>query len=159
MSDYTDTANKKWVQLYEPGTRYDELDLNDWEWLDAGNNILRVGNYILTKVTAAGVDQNKISATAVTDGTSYTFVSYINTPATTSAKYLSVESKHFTYLNGGNGENQLSVKAHITRIEDASSVNTGFADAYDVQKYIESLFTWVDISATATESVVNSSDM
>ena len=155
MSDYRDTANKYWVQLYVKGTRYDELDLNDWEWADQANNILKVGNYILTKETT-GANAGKINATS--DGNSYTFVSYISTTAAQSTKYFSVEEKHFSYLNGGNGENQLSVKAHITRIEDASTSNTGFADAYDVQKYIESLFTWVDISATAPESVVNTSD-
>ena len=157
MQNYTDVANKAWQQLYVDGVRYDELDLNDWAWLDNNHTILRVGNYILTKVTS-GANAGKISATAITDGTSYTYVSYISTTASTSTQYFSVEQKHFTYANAGNGENQLSVKAHITRIEDARSNNTGFADAYDVQKYIESLFTWVDISATATEAIINSSD-
>lgn len=155
MTDYTDTKNKNWVQLYSKGVKYEELDLNDWSWEDKEKNILKVGRFTLEKVTS-GADANKIKVSA--DGTEIGFVSYISERAAESTRYFTATSKHFSYAESGNGENKLEITAHVTSIEDASTTNTGFADAYDVQRYIASMFTWVDISASSTEALISASD-
>lgn len=155
MTDYTDIRHKNWVQLYSKGVKYEELDLNDCSWEEGKTDILKVGRFTLEKVTT-GTDTNKVKVSA--DGTDLGFVSYISKRAEESTRYFTATSKHFSYAEGGNGENRLEITAHVTSIEDASTTNTGFADAYDVQRYIASMFTWVDISASSSEALISASD-
>ena len=76
-----------------------------------------------------------------------------------STDYILAKSEHYDYTKfGGNGQNKISIEAHITRIEDAAFDNTGFADAYDVQTYIENMFTWVNISASIESTQLNGSE-
>lgn len=71
-----------------------------------------------------------------------------------SVKYLSGKVEHCSFDVDGHGENRFFIDAHITHIEDAKPTNTGLADAYDVQNYIQNMFSWVNISASINEEVL-----
>lgn len=72
---------------------------------------------------------------------------------TAEIKYLTGKVNHYDYSKeGGVGQNEIDLQVHITRIEDATATNSGLVDAFDVQNYIESMFTWVNISASVTET-------
>lgn len=61
-------------------------------------------------------------------------------------EYLTGSISHSSYVEGGQGENIFQVNANITKIEDATANNSGFADAYDVKKALENIVEWVDLS-------------
>lgn len=61
-------------------------------------------------------------------------------------EYLTGSISHSSYAEGGKGENIFQVNANITKIEDATANNSGFADAYDVKKALENIVEWVDLS-------------
>lgn len=61
-------------------------------------------------------------------------------------EYLTGSISHSSYNEGGQGENIFQVNANITKIEDATANNSGFADAYDVKKALENIVEWVDLS-------------
>lgn len=155
MRDYRDTLDKKWVQLYKYAPKYFELDLTKAipdtdDPLHAvivdGYRLTRSGNNI-----AVSGDDGKY-------GTADTVLYYISLRPTNKAKYLTVENKHHSFEHNGFGENTLGLTAHITKLEDARIDNTGFADAYDVQSYIEDTLTWVDVSASVPENLVATSE-
>ena len=163
---YTNTADKFWFRLYQKGPVHYELNLQDAVALNTSGqpfstggtldkNNIKIGDYTLTKSGSGASATVNVAGPGITGSTP---LLYISTRADASTKYFSVENKHFSYVNNGNGENELSVTAHITRIEDASSSNTGFADAFDVQSYIENYFRWIDISASVSEERVLHSD-
>lgn len=65
---------------------------------------------------------------------------------TEKVEYLTGSISHSSYVEGGQGENIFQVNANITKIEDATANNSGFADAYDVKKALENIVEWVDLS-------------
>lgn len=65
---------------------------------------------------------------------------------TPKVEYLTGSISHSSYVAGGQGENIFQVNANITKIEDATANNSGFADAYDVKKALENIVEWVDLS-------------
>ena len=155
MADYRDTLDKKWVQLYKPAPKYGELNLNAAE-VDTNNPT--------TKVVVDGYtlelngDNVAVSGTGKY-GAAAALLYYISGGRDNkSTDYFTVENKHHSFEHNGNGENTLGLTAHITKIEDAAEDNTGFADAYDVQSYIDNVITWVDVSATVTPEIVASSE-
>ena len=73
-------------------------------------------------------------------------VTYYYAPASiVNDKYLDSNSIHID----ADGSNRFRINAHITYIRNASETNTGFADAYDVRKTIEDMFTWIDLRTNA----------
>ena len=44
------------------------------------------------------------------------------------------------------GSSATSISAYITYLSASSATMTGFADAWDVRRTIESMFAWVDLS-------------
>lgn len=179
--DYHNTADKKWYRLYQKGPAHIELDFSKAQQVvtttngvtNIDNTRIIIGDYLLKKLPNDNnvlvyknptIDDNSPEYTVTNEGTQVTingepsYLKCIDSKATSSAQYLSVENKHFSFKENGNGENELSVTAHITRIEDASQSNTGFADAFDVQTYVENYFTWIDISASVTQNRVDHSD-
>ena len=150
---FANTNDKNWEQLYQKGPKYVELNFADTsDNIDLSQkNTITIGDYVLTK------SGNNIAVTK--SGNSLGNLKCINSNTITkSTKYFSVETKHYSYTDNGHGENAVSVTAHITRIEDAAQDNTGFADAYDVQTWVENYFKWIDISATVTDTIVEHSD-
>lgn len=148
------THDKYWRQLYQKGPKYVELNFDNSEEsvvnLNNGKNIIVIGEYTLTK------SGDKIAVTKNSEPLGNLLC--IKGTTTKSVKYFSVDTKHYSYLDNGFGENAVNVTAHITRIEDAAEDNTGFADAYDVQTWVENYFKWIDISATVTDAIVTASD-
>ena len=61
------------------------------------------------------------------------------------SQYLEANSIHIS----SDGSNQFRVNANITYVRNATASNTGFADAYDVKKTIEDMFTWIDLRTNA----------
>ena len=166
VSDYANTNDRKWRQLYRKTDKYLELNLQDAISLDtSGNpytngtdqtldpNKVKIGDFVLT---LNGDKTISVSGTGVVASSK---LQHIKTKAAASTKYLDVESKHYEFKDNGHGENKLKVTAHITKIEDATENNTGFADAFDVKSYIDNLFRWVNISASVSQSTINSNDV
>lgn len=177
--DYGNRDDKFWTLVYEEVPNYVEINLQkaktDTETSTNLKDSLKIENedgtyYILTK-------HDTTSATTVIDVTkgydgedtdiindiennwSDTTLKYIDKKATEKVEYLTVENHHYSYLENGNGENKFEVTAHITKLEDATASNTGFADAFDVQTYVKNFFAWVDISASVTNDIINSFDI
>ena len=111
------------------------------------------GEYVTVALPADPNDDN------ATVQSGLPLLQYISSFAADQKKYLSVENKHYTYEDNGEGDNKFEITAHITNIEDASATNTGFADAFDVQTYVKNFFSWVDVSASVTDDIVNHSDL
>lgn len=58
------------------------------------------------------------------------------------------------YIDGStriapDGHTDINVNAYISYLSTANENNTGLADAYDVRKTIERMFTWIDLSTNA----------
>ena len=163
--DYASTNDARWMQLYKKVHLYKELNLDELsvsetftDGTEPEDNVVSavINGYTLTKsggeilVTGGSDDDAAVSGAKLL---------HIVTPKPEKAvKYLTSESKHFTFEDNGDGGNELSVTAHIVKLEDAEPDNTGFADAYDVKEYIQNLIKFVDISATVSPKTVNSSD-
>ena len=64
-------------------------------------------------------------------------------------KYLEGNSIHIL----ADGSNEFKVNANITYVRNATASNTGLADAYDVRKTIEDMFTWIDLETNAPYGV------
>lgn len=160
----TAVNDKRWRQLYQKGPKYVELNFDESEEseinLNAGKNVIIIGPYKLTKSgNNVTVFKNSAAANATPEyDIDLGLLLNIAGQTTKSVKYFSVETKHYSYRDNGFGENAVNVTAHITRVEDAAEDNTGFADAYDVQTFVENYFKWIDISATVTDSIVAGSD-
>lgn len=166
VADYADTSHFAWRQLYRKAPKFVELDLDSAELLDptvptvdvSTINVLLFNNrtYTLTKDTTTGVITVSGNSCPSATAAELESVYYISAQPTGGEKveYLTSGQKHFTYENGGHGENELTVKANIVKLEDASATNTGFADAFDVKTYIDNLFKWVDISASVDETTL-----
>lgn len=150
MGDYTDTGDIKWKQLYRKVNTYLELNLDDADDETATTTSVVIGDYTLTYADGE---------VAVTGGNAVANAKLlkIGTRPAEKVEYLTTESKHFSYDENGHGENELTVKANITKLEDATETNSGFADAYDVKTYIHNILKFVDISATVTEDIVATS--
>jgi len=156
MDDYRDVNDKKWVQLYRVAPKYYELDLTA-AVKDSTDPLTKVvvNGYTLSLDTAT--NNVKVEGEG-TFGTADTVLYYISSRPATSTDYFTIENKHYSFDENGNGENSFGLTAHITKLEDATLYNTGFADAFDVQSYIENVITWVDVSATVTPQIVASSE-
>jgi hypothetical protein len=60
-------------------------------------------------------------------------------------RYLDANSFHVD----ADGSNRFRINAYITYVRNATETNTGLADAYDVRKTIEDMFTWIDLRTNA----------
>lgn len=170
ITNYSDPSLKSWKQLYRRGPKYVELDLANAQitentaLVSTANELKFNNKYIVVKANDGSLS---VSGNAYNAGTGSMSVSasdlsklyYISSTSAKKVKYLSVENKHFSYDKEGHGENKFIVKANITKLEDASADNTGFADAFDVKTYIHNLFTWVDISASLDEDTLSTRDI
>jgi len=171
---YANKNDINWKPLYKKVPRYLELNLANAinpgaiesdQKVEIKENVLI--NAVLTEVTftlrkfKSGDYQGKIRVTSSVEGLvdSDNVLKHISAKPADSTKYLSVENKHFSYADNGHGENQFEVTAHITKLEDATPTNTGFADAYDVRTFIENMFKWVDISATISPDTITHRDV
>jgi len=173
--DYANSNDKYWKQLYIQVPKYVEINLqkakDDYAGTTTSNarDSLRIeieeGVYYKLEAAENGTQGTKINVTKVDanddpiSGFTQTTLKYITTFATPKKQYLTVENKHFSYVDNGQGENQFEITAHITNIEDATENNTGFADAFDVQTYVKNFFSWVDVSASVTDDILNHSDL
>jgi len=67
---------------------------------------------------------------------------YLNTSSSTAnAKYIDARQVR----NPSDGHTDLFVSAYVTYLSASSPTNTGLADAWDVRRTIESMFSWVDL--------------
>ena len=153
IPNYANPADKKWRQLYREVNVYKELNLDDAEDATATRSSVKIGDYTLT---LSGGEINVTGGNAVANA-KLLKINETNKPAD-KVEYLTTENKHFSYEDNGHGENEFTVTAHITKIEDATPTNSGFADAYDVKEYINNLIKIVDISATVTQDQISKSD-
>lgn len=153
IPNYANPADKKWRQLYREAHVYKELNLDDAEDATATRSSVKIGDYTLT---LSGGEINVTGGNAVASA-KLLMIDATNKPAE-KVEYLTTENKHFSYEDNGHGENEFTVTAHITKIEDATPTNSGFADAYDVKEYINNLIKIVDISATVTQAQISKSD-
>ena len=90
------------------------------------------------------------NATSGTSGISSDFTTvsgsyFYASDTAANSQYLEANSIHIS----SDGSNQFRVNANITYVRNATSSNTGFADAYDVKKTIEDMFTWIDLRTNA----------
>ena len=155
IEHYSNTSDRYWKQLYRKTDKYLELNL-----AKITNNTGTSAQIVVDGVTyTLTLSNGKIEVTGTGVNTNDNYLKYISTSATESVEYLTVEQKHYTFKDNGNGENGFNVTAHITKLEDATPTNTGFADAFDVKSYIDNLFTWVNISATVTQSIIDANDV
>ncbi len=172
--NYGNRDDKFWTLVYEQVPNYVEINLQkaETDTVTSTNlkDSLKIENedgtfYVLTKhdttsaTTVIDVTKVESDGTTAVSGFTATTLKYIDKKATEKVEYLTVENHHYSYLENGNGENKFEVTAHITKLEDATASNTGFADAFDVQTYVKNFFAWVDISASVTDSIINSFDI
>ena len=162
-SIYANTNDIRWKPLYKKVPKYLELNLQDAVVGDKTNSITITKDGVVFTLTKrkSGDNVGKIVVTSSVEGYVYSdnILKHISSKPADSTKYLSVENKHFSYVDNGHGENQFEVTAHITKLEDATPTNTGFADAYDVRSFIENMFRWVDISATISADTISHRDV
>ena len=171
ITNYHDSSLKSWKQLYIKGPKYVELDLGNAQTTEntetaSDANELKFNNkYVVSKANdgtitvLSGNEYNPTSGSLTVTSEELEAVYYISSKPADKIKYLSVENKHFSYDKEGHGENKVVVKAHITKLEDATETNSGLADAFDVKTYIKNLFTWVDISASLDEDTLSHRDI
>ena len=138
-------------KMYKLVTAYYEVDLKTINVSQAGN----ADSYI-TDFKYMGPDGLTL-ADGFTSGSQPTFYKKVAND-NPSIKYISGHVDHFSYVGDGDGQNRFYIDAHITHIEDAAHNNTGLADAYDVQNYIQNMFSWVDISASINDDVLSHED-
>ena len=174
--DYSNRNDKFWTLVYEKVDNYVEINLQKAKLTDETNtsdnlvDALKIENedgtyYVLTKTTPSAatstitVTKVQNDGTTAVSGFTATTLKYIDKKADKKVEYLTVENHHYSFVENGNGENKFEITAHITKLEDATVDNTGFADAFDVQTYVKNFFTWVDISASISDDIINSSDI
>ena len=90
------------------------------------------------------------NATSGTSGISSDFTTvsgsyFYASDTAANSQYLEANSIHIP----SDGSNQFRVNANITYVRNATASNTGLADAYDVRKTIEDMFTWIDLRTNA----------
>ena len=138
-------------KMYKLVTAYYEVDLKTINVSQAGN----ADSYI-TDFKYMGPDGLTLADGFTSDSqpTFYKKVANDNP----SIKYISGHVDHFSYVGDGDGQNRFYIDAHITHIEDAAHNNTGLVDAYDVQNYIQNMFSWVDIYASINDDVLSHED-
>ena len=144
-----DTNSAYWKQLYQLGNSYCELDLASISFDTNGNDTPEI-----TYIDANG-DRQILDLTEA--NISNLYVKNISSNAD-KKQYLTGSIKHYSYLNdGGVGQNTIDLNVNITNLEDATTTNTGFADAYDVKSFIENIFTWVNLSANVNNAWIATS--
>ena len=157
-----DTGSIYYKQLYKEVDALYEVKL-DSITLDS-TNVNNINHYIAHATILTPNGEVEIAITQPAAGTTGNFTTnlYEATQASSESnkvKYISGSVEHYKYdQEGGAGQNKVKLDLNITRIEDATFNNTGFADAYDVREYIQNMFTWVNISASVTQSQLESTD-
>lgn len=132
-----------WKQLYQLQDAMYEVIVDS---ITTSDNVNALNNTIAT----CSILRNGVATPITVDLASNPFWK-VQTNENNSTKYIDATVKHYDYTqNGGQGQNKIDLSINITRIEDATSTNTGLADAYDIHNYIENMFTWVDISASVS---------
>ena len=116
-------------------------DINKSIYVLDGNSYVPVSIQDAVATYNATSGASGISSDFTTVSGSYFYAS----DTATNSKYLEANSIHIE----SDGSNQFRVNANITYVRNATSSNTGFADAYDVKKTIEDMFTWIDLRTNA----------
>ena len=109
---------------------YQITDINKSIYVLDGNVYKPVS--IQEAIQGGGIDDDFIVQVASTY--------YYASDSAENSKYLNSSSFHLD-----SGENRFRVNAYITYVRNATPTNTGLADAYDVRKTIEDMFTWIDL--------------
>lgn len=141
IGDYTADDTIYYVKLADGtngftqlGTSYQITDINKSIYILDGNVYKPIS--IQDAIADGGISSN-----FATIANSYFYAS----ETAANDKYLEANSIHIEY----EGSNKFRVNANITYVRNATDTNTGFADAYDVRKTIEDMFTWIDLSTNA----------
>lgn len=130
----TDSNSAYWKQRYKEVEAYYEVDI-DTITIEGGQ---------VTGFNYGKYDNNGEPATF--SGSNPTLYKVSNTQFAYSTKYITGTVQHYSYLNdGGEGQNKFSLVTHITHLEDASPINTGLVDAWDVASFISNMCEWADL--------------
>ena len=132
------TDSAYWRQRYVKADAYYEVDID---------TIKFENETTITEFSYGKYDNNGNMATYVASDTPLVFYKVSNIPSNTySTKYITGAVQHYSYLNdGGEGQNKFSLVTHITHLEDASPINTGLVDAWDVASFISNMCEWADL--------------
>lgn len=163
---YKLVSSNKYIEVNVPATGYSDANgfsLSDIENNIHGpytaatlvNNVYYIKGYVLANGTTILETDEDIATSATTNNVT---VSEQLKAEVSSRRYLTAEFDHNSAANDGNGENTLHLTAHITKLEDATPLNSGFADAWDVKSYIDQLFTFVNISASIDAEILATRD-
>ena len=137
----------KWVQLYELKDAYYEVDLATIK-VDASTKHIIEFKY-------NKYDENGDPSTWNGSETP-TFYKVDDSSLNYSTKYITAKGYHYDWqTDNGEGQNRFMLTTHITHLEDASPINTGLADAWDIASFIENMCEWVDISASIDDQHIN----
>ena len=98
------------------------------------------GKYTPVDLQASYKDTNLFTVSGASSSTKANTLYYI-TNSTGNSKYITTDTVHNT-----DGSNTTIVSSYVTYLSAATATTTGLADAYDVRKTIESMFTWIDLS-------------
>ena len=132
-----------WKQLYKQVSAYYEIDLDTVKGDNSGNISEFDYNYYET-VGNPTIPNKYVVANG--DNVEYFTIGSISSTSY-STKYISGDVIHYDYTkNGGFGQNRINLTTHITHIEDATPMNTGLTDAWDVASFIANMCEWVDLA-------------
>ena len=130
----TDPNSAYWKQRYKEVAAYYEVDIDT----------ITIAGGQVTGFNYGKYDDNGEPATF--SGSNPTLYKVSNTQFAYSTKYITGAVQHYSYLNdGGEGQNKFSLVTHITHLEDASPINTGLVDAWDVASFISNMCEWADL--------------
>lgn len=151
-----DTTSVYYTQLYTAEDAMYEVIISSINGTLVTNSTNGMDNVIAT----ADIWRNGVKTTVeITANGTATNLYVLSSSENKKTQYITGSVQHYDYtVEGGQGQNKINLDVNITRIEDATADNTGFADAWDVQNYIENMFTWVDISASVTDAQLETGD-
>ena len=134
------TDSPYWKQLYVKEQAYYEVDLST---IEVSNDFTYISAFEYGKYDASG-NPTRWTGEATPD-----FYSLEAPQNSNRVKYISGNIQHYDFTQlGGKGQNRVNLTANITLLEDATPVNTGLADAWDVASFINNMCEWVDLSAS-----------
>lgn len=129
-----DPNSAYWKQRYKEVDAYYEVDIDT----------ITIAGGQVTGFNYGKYDNNGNPATF--SGSNPTLYKVSNTQFAYSTNYITGTVQHYSYVNdGGEGQNKFSLVTHITHLEDASPINTGLVDAWDVASFISNMCEWADL--------------
>ena len=118
------------IQTFNKTTSEETIDLNNTYYIYNASNYAYIPIDVQTAIKDGGINQNLKPAQT-----------YYYCNSLSNNKYLTTYNTHTT-----TGKNDVQIFTYITYLKSATDQNIGLADAYDIRKTIENMFTWIDLS-------------